>query len=363
MTKHATGPVKTFSLGFTVGGAYDELSNARVVADYLGVEHHELRVEHIDLVDTLQTLVYHYDEPFGDPAGFPVYLLSKFARQSVKVVLTGDGGDELFGGYRRYAYDNLSRHYRRLPDLFTGRLAPALVDRLPRLRRSKKALSALGIHDAARRYSSWLQVFTSDMLAEVLNPDVGNLLGGHDPTAHYSDLYGGLNGETAADHLNRLMYVDLKSWLVDMYMEKTDKATMAASLEARLPLLDHRLVELAFAIPGEHKIKGLSTKRILKTAVADLVPESVLKRPKHGFEVPTDPWFRGELKSWAFEVLLDDTARRRGYFDPSIVEKLWKEHGSGRHVWDTQLWLLLNFELWHRRFIDEGVSATAGPST
>src|SRR5918992_1577332 len=267
MTKHATGPVKTFSLGFTLGGAYDELSNARVVADYLGVEHHELRVEHIDLVDTRPTLVYHYDEPFGDPAGFPVYLLSKFARQSVKVVLTGDGGDELFGGYRRYAYDNLSWHYRRLPDLFTGRLAPALVDRLPRLRRSKKALSALGIHDAARRYSSWLRVFTSDMLAEILNPDVRDSVDGHDPTAHYSSLYAGLNGETAADHLNRLMYVDLKSWLVDMYMEKTDKATMAASLEARLPLLDHRLVELAFRIPGNEKIGIRLTKRPLKAAL------------------------------------------------------------------------------------------------
>jgi asparagine synthase (glutamine-hydrolysing) len=362
MSQHATGPVKTFSLGFTVGGAYDELSSAREVAAHLGVEHHELRVEHFDLVDALQTLVYHYDEPFGDPAGFPVYLLSRFARQHVKVVLTGDGGDELFGGYRRYVYDNLSRHYRILPDLITRRLAPAVVGQLPRLRRSKKALATLGIQDPARRYASWLRVFTPELLSEILDSDVRESLGGHDPAAHYSRLYGGLNGDTADDHLNRLMHVDVKSWLVDMYMEKTDKATMAASLEARLPLLDHRLVELAFAVPGSHKIKGLSTKRILKRAVADLVPESVLRKPKHGFEVPTDPWFKGDLKSWAFEVLLDDKARGRGYFKPAGVERLWKQHVSGRHVWDAQLWLLLNFELWHRRFIDEGPSMSAGLS-
>jgi asparagine synthase (glutamine-hydrolysing) len=148
------------------------------------------------------------------------------------------------------------------------------------------------------------------------------------------------------------MYVDLKTWLPDAYMEKVDKATMACGLEARVPLLDPRLVELAFQIPGRFKVWGWSLKRVLKSAVRGLVPDFVLSRPKTGFAVPTDPWFRGPLKRFAFEVLLDPRARTRGYFNPAFVERLWREHVEGRHVWDAQLWLLLNFELWHRAFLD-----------
>jgi asparagine synthase (glutamine-hydrolysing) len=148
------------------------------------------------------------------------------------------------------------------------------------------------------------------------------------------------------------MYIDLKTWLADVYMEKIDKATMACSLEARLPLLDHRLVELAFQIPSHHKIRGLSTKRIFKRAVSRLIPAEVLRKPKHGFSVPIDPWFRGELKSFMREVLLDERTRCRGYFNMSVVERLLREHIEGRHVWDTHLWLLLNFELWHRIYLD-----------
>jgi asparagine synthase (glutamine-hydrolysing) len=352
MQRHATGPVKTFSLGFSVGGAYNELSDAREVAQYLGTEHHELNVEHVDLVKTLRTLVYHYDEPFGDAAGFPVYLLSQFARQHVKVVLGGDGGDELFGGYRRYAADQAAALYQWLPDLLTGRVLPALADALPRLRRIKRTLHTLPIADPARRYASWLTLFSPDMQGDLLTPAMSSMVGGHDPAWQYPQYYAALNGATASDHLNRLMYVDLKTWLADAYMEKLDKASMACSLEARLPLLDHRLVELAFQIPSDQKIRGWSTKRVFKEAVRPLIPPFVLRKPKHGFAVPTDPWFRGDLRSFAFEVLLDERARRRGYFNIPVVERLWREHAEGRHVWDTHLWLLMNFELWHRIFMD-----------
>jgi asparagine synthase (glutamine-hydrolysing) len=142
------------------------------------------------------------------------------------------------------------------------------------------------------------------------------------------------------------------SFLPDGYLEKVDKATMATSLEGRLPFLDHRLVELAFQIPSALKIRGFATKQILKQAVADLIPAEVLRRPKHGFAVPTDPWFRGELSGYAREILLDDRTRRRGWFNVAVVERLWNEHRSGRHAWDTQLWLLLVFELWQRVTLD-----------
>jgi asparagine synthase (glutamine-hydrolysing) len=356
MMRHATAPVKTFSLGFSVGGGYNELADARQVAEFLGTDHHELELAHADLVGTLRRLVYHYDEPFGDPAGFPVYLLSRFAREQVKVVLCGDGGDELFGGYRRYVADQVAPFYQRLPARVAEGWLPAAADRLSRLRRVKRTLRTLPIADPAERYAAWLVVFTPEMQAELLQPEIWASVAAHDPSWPYPHYYENLDHGTADDALNRLLYMDLKTWLVDVYMEKVDKATMACSLEARLPLLDHRLVELAFQIPGRYKIRGVSTKRILKKAVQPLVPPGVLHKRKHGFSVPTDPWFRGELKSFAFEVLLDGRTRQRGLLNMDVVERLWREHVEGRHVWDTQLWLLLNLELWQRIYLDgEGV--------
>jgi asparagine synthase (glutamine-hydrolysing) len=352
MKRHATGAVKTFSLGFDIGGDYNELSDAGVVAQHFGTEHHELHVQDLDLVQTLHTLVYHYDEPFGDAASFPLYLLSRFASAHVKVVLSGDGGDELFGGYRRYVADQLAPLYQRLPSVLTAGVAPRLADRLPRLRRVKRTLRTLAITDAARRYASWLVVFRPEMRGELLAPAVREAVGDYDPSWPYDRYYHSLNGNSAADHLNRLMYVDVKTWLADAYMEKTDKATMACGLEARLPILDHRLVELAFQIPSRYKIRGRSTKRIFKRAIRDLLPPAVLRKAKHGFAVPIDPWFRGKLKNFTSEVLLDERTRHRGYFDMAVVERLWREHVSGRHVRSSQLWLLLNFELWHRIYLD-----------
>ncbi len=352
MTKHANERVKTFSLGFTAGGAYDELPEARRVAEALRTEHHEIRPSSVDLVELLQTLVYQYDEPFGDAASFPLYLLSRAAREHVTVVLTGDGGDELFGGYRRYAAEQAASAYHRLPERVASHWIPAAVQKLPRLRRLKRLAYALPERDPARRYARWLEVFGPDMRAELLQPSILEVIGGYDPSAVYPRYYGARNGSAPPDHLNRLMYVDVKTWLADAYMEKTDKATMACSLEARLPLLDHRLVELAFQIPSSSKVRGRSLKRIFKRAVRDLVPPDVLRRPKHGFAVPTDPWLRSELQTFARETLLDDRTRARGYFDPRVVERLLTEHVSGRHVWEGQLWLLLNFELWHRTYLD-----------
>ncbi|HWC32284.1 MAG TPA: asparagine synthase C-terminal domain-containing protein, partial [Actinomycetota bacterium] len=240
--------------------------------------------------------------------------------------------------------------YRRMPG--SRRVVPALVGQLRRMRRLKQATQVMQVSDPARRYAGWLRIFTPELQEELLAADAADALRDHDPAADYPRHYAALNGSRAADHLNRLMYVDLKSWLPDAYMEKTDKATMACSLEARLPLLDHRLVELAFRIPGRSKIRGLSTKRIFKRAVAGVVPPAVLRKRKHGFSVPTDPWFRGELRTFALDVLLDERTKSRGYFDARVVERLWREHVSGRHVWDMQLWTLLNLELWHRFFID-----------
>jgi asparagine synthase (glutamine-hydrolysing) len=268
------------------------------------------------------------------------------------VVLAGDGGDELFGGYRRYVADNFASTYQKLPGWLIEEYLPNTIGRLPRFRRLKSILRSLPIADPATRYASWLLTFSPEMQAELLTSHISEQIGNYDPTWPYQHYYTKSEKIYSADNINRLLYIDLKTWLPDTYMEKVDKATMACSLEARLPLLDHRLVELAFQIPGHYKIQGLGTKIIFKRSVKDLLPESVLKKPKHGFAVPTDPWFRGKLKSFTFEVLMDNKTLRRGFFNRNVVERLWQEHINGRNVWNTHLWLLLNFELWARIFLD-----------
>ena len=364
MQKHATRPVKTFSLGFKDFPAYNELNDSRRVAEYLGTEHYELEVDHLDWIDTSETLVYHYDEPFNDAARYPLYLLSRFARQQVKVALAGDGGDELFGGYRRYAAEQIPDLFQPLLSTFSG--FTRLVQYLPRLRRIKQALNAFPIQDPTVRYASWLQVFDPDLQAKLLKPEVLQAASGHDLYKLRETHYRHLKPPLAADHLNRLMYTDFKTLLVDCYMEKTDKASMACGLEVRLPLLDHRLVELAFQIPSRHKIRGWSTKRILKKSFSGPVPPSVLKKPKQGFSVPTDPWFRGVLKDYVQDMLLGPRARSRGFFEISFVERLLKEHVEGRHVWDRHLGVLLNFELWCQIYLDGrsvGMRSTSSPAS
>jgi asparagine synthase (glutamine-hydrolysing) len=210
-------------------------------------------------------------------------------------------------------------------------------------------VTALAIADPASRYAAWLRVFDPGVQAELLCSDVLDRVGDHDPGQDFHRHYAALR---TRDHLNRLMYVDLKTWLPDDYLEKTDKATMSCGLEARLPLLDHRLVELAFRIPSACKVRGTSTKRVFKRAVRPVLPPSVLGKPKRGFSVPTDPWLRDELRSFTFDVLTDDRTRARGIFDPRAVQQLWREHVDGRHVLDSHLWLLLTFELWCRAYLD-----------
>jgi asparagine synthase (glutamine-hydrolysing) len=349
MRRHSSGPVKTFAAGFS--GAPDELAGARRVASALGAEHHEVTVTPRDVPPSLTTLARHFDEPFADPAAVPLLALSRLAREHVKVVLTGDGGDELFGGYGRYVADQLAPVYQRLTGVIGQRALPALAGLVPRTRRLKRIARTLPITDPASRYASWLRVFDRELLAELVHDDVA-AAADHDPDAGYRRHYAHLNGSRAGGHLNRLMYVDVKSWLADAYTEKTDKTTMACGLEARMPLLDHRLVELAFSIPPREKIRGTSTKRIFRRAVAGLVPEYVIGAKKRGFTVPLDRWLGHELSGWTRELLLDPQARGRGYFDHRVVESLLCEHIAGRRVHSDALWVLLNFELWHRACLD-----------
>lgn len=348
MSQMVSQPVNTFSVGFEIGGAYNELADAAIVAKHFGTEHHELLVKEANLVELLNKLVYHYDEPFGDAACFPTYLVSEFARKSVKVALSGEGGDELFGGYRRYSAERFSQYYQKLPTFLRDGFIRKLVSSIPRFRRLKKAIAAMSVKEPEVRYASWLVVFSDEMKRELFTAELNELIKELDSFEVYRKYY----NEKDGDLIDRLLYTDEKTWLVDTYLEKVDKASMAVSLEARVPFLDHQLVEFAATIPSKYKIKGFTMKYILKKAMRGLLPESVIKKPKHGFSVPTDPWFRGKLKEYVFEVLFDSQARKRGYFNYPYIEKLYREHLDGKEVYDFHLWLLLNFELWHRTFMD-----------
>lgn len=340
--------VKTFSIGFNIGGkTYNELDDARLVARHFGTEHHELLLDENDLTQALPSLIYHYDEPFGDPASFPTYLLSKFAREYVTVSLSGEGGDEIFGGYRRYVVENFLAHYPMLVGLLNNKVARKSLANIPRFGRWQKLiLQALGAQGDVERYASWLSIFNKEMRAELFR---GNTipLTDFDPLDVYRHLYT-RNGAKRVDHL---MHIDQQTWLPDTYLEKADKASMAVSLEVRVPFLDHELVEFAATIPAKYKVRGLSTKCILKKAFLSQLPEETLRKRKHGFEVPLNPWIAKKLR-FVPEILFDHRARSRGLFDQEYIQKLYRWHTEGKGLYHDHLWLLIVFELWCQRFLD-----------
>jgi len=347
MAEESSQPVKTFSVGFPFGSRYSELADARRIAQRFGTDHHELVVEASELRDTLPKLVYHYDEPFGDAASLPVYLVSRYARRLVKVVLTGEGSDELFGGYRRIVAEQLHSYASLLPAFLRDCMIGGLVSKLPRFRRLKKLMQAYAVREGDRRYATWLTVFTPEMREHLFAEDFGKLVNAFDAYRVYTEHY-----QRSLDPVNRLLWIDLKTWLPDVYLEKTDKASMAAGLEARVPFLDIDLVALAFRIPGAHKVRGFGTKLVLKEALKTVLPAETLKKPKHGFATPTDPWFRGPLRGFVREVLTDGSLRRRNLFNVDYIEQLFDQHYTGREVLDAHLWLLLNFELWCQTYLD-----------
>ncbi len=354
MRRHTSAPVKTFSIGFGGGAVFNELPDARRVAAHCGTDHHELLVEPGQLLDTIQTLVYHFDEPFGDAACFPTYLVSRLARGEVTVALTGEGGDELFGGYRRYSAIRWLRLLRTVTGGLAGPVLGVAVDALPRFRRLKKLVEAMQVQDPPSQYATLLRVFNDDALRSLVDARLESAAKAYDGLESYRRYFAeGADG----DALNQLMYVDMKTWLADTYLEKVDKTSMAVSLEARVPLLDYRIAEFAMTIPSEYKISHGETKRVLRRAVHDLLPQETMQKAKHGFAVPTDPWFRGDLREFAYGVLMDPRSRQRGYFKTAEVERLWRDHQRGREVRDSHLWLLMNFELWAREYLDRRMAA------
>jgi asparagine synthase (glutamine-hydrolysing) len=336
-------PVNTFTIDFEEGG-FSERAGARRVAERFGTEHHELVVKP-DCWELLPRIVEVFDEPFADNSALPTYLVSQLAAEHVKVVLSGEGGDELFGGYYWYVGDVMAP---RLGPL-ASRLRP-LVDRLPstatsrRLDDRMKRFARGSDLPPVERHAAWSQVFSSEARAELLARAPG---AGSDPLRTHRARYGQTGG---AEPLGRMQDIDLGTYLVDDILVKIDRASMAHSLESRVPFLDPVVAELALALPARHKVRGLSKKRLFRRAVAPLLPRETVRARKRGFALPVAAWFRGPLEPLAREVLSPEKVRAQGYLDPDAVTAVIDTHVSGREDLSRNIWGLVSLSLWLDRY-------------
>ncbi len=354
MTRLTGRPVQTFSIGFD-NDAYGELPYAREVAQRYDADHTELLVQP-QMVDVLPRLVRHYGEPYGDGSAVPTYYVSQLASQSVKVVLSGDGGDEVFGGYPWYVsaprHGKLAQAYvrdglRAFREAWNGRQLRPMLGAI------KGTAIGLGVtwrgwHDPSQAFERLITFSTPEQRRQLYTPSVQSVLE-NGQTSLIKELFGRQNGE---HFLNKMFYVDHHLYLPDDILVKVDIASMANSLEVRSPFLDYRLVELSASLPPHMKVQGAGTKRILRHVMADLLPESVMNRPKVGFGLPMERWMREDLFSMACDLLLDNQSRSRDFFNQYNVKSMLERHKSGQNNYGNQLWVLLFFELWHREVLD-----------
>ncbi len=348
------GEVITNSIGFKEK-SYDELSYARKVAKLFNTNHHEYVVTS-DAADIIDKLVFYYDEPFADSSAIPTYYVSKIARQNMTVALSGDGGDENFAGYRRYFFDRLESFLRNiLPDSVRNIIAPIADiypkgDWLPQIFRGKTFLKNLTIPHSEAYFRSVSQISPELKLA-LISEDFKNELKGYD-TLDLFKKYFKKASHVTSDSLSMVQYVDFKTYLVDDILTKVDRASMANSLEVRVPILDHKFVEFIAHIPSSLKLKGRTSKYIFKKAMSRFLPKDILHRKKRGFVMPVAKWFRSELKQEAKRTILGDGFIKKGFFNHSLIEKLWKEHQSGISDHSPILWSLFVFEKWFDKWLN-----------
>jgi asparagine synthase (glutamine-hydrolysing) len=352
MAQASRQPVKTFSIGFD-DPEYDELEHARTVARHFGTDHHEFVVRP-DGLAILDDLIAHFDEPFADSSAIPTWYVSEIARRHVTVVLSGDGGDELFGGYDRYVPHPRVAQFDRLaiPGM---RAAAALAwPLLPHGVKGKNFLRHVA-RDADGRYLDSIGFFHADERAALYSSDARSAVGaGAERTlARHFDRFRALPRDS------RLMRFDFETYLPEDVLAKVDRMSMAHSIESRVPLLDNRVIDFAASLPAHFKIRDGRRKHILKETLRTLLPDGILARRKQGFGIPLGTWFRGGLTGLFADVLDAPRTRQRGYFEPAFVGRLLREHLSGERDHTLRLWQLLVFELWHRQYLDAPVSSSA----
>lgn len=353
MAKNSDQPVKTYSIGFdtgTGGSYYNELPYARQVAKIFNTDHREIVVKP-DVTSLLPDLLWHMDEPMADAAFITTYLVSKFAREDVTVILSGVGGDELFGGYRRYWSENLAQRYKRIPGFLRHGILQPLGRVLPSDRHSPlmdwarlaKGFLAGAELDADERYEKFVRVFGHEQVARIMRS----------PSPKQSPaMRAAFAAAGSDDPVQRLIDVDLATQLPDDLLTLTDRMSMATSLECRVPLLDDQLLELASGMHSSLKVHGTKLKFAMKEALRGVLPDEIIDRKKRGFGAPVGGWFKNELAGFLDSVLSEQAVRRRGFFDWSTIETLRADHLANRQDHTDHLLALMNFEIWSRIYLD-----------
>ena len=339
-------PVKTFSIGFDEP-AFDELEHARRVAQHFGTDHHEFVVKP-DAVSILDNLIAHFDEPFADSSAIPTWYVSEMARRHVTVVLSGDGGDELFGGYDRYVPHPRVVAFDRYSPRALRRVAAIAAERLPHGARGKNFLRHVGRDDQGR-YLDSIRFFGADEKPQLLSYEVQRRLAGPDPETRMARHF-----ERFAElpWPSQMMRFDAETYLPEDVLTKVDRMSMAHSIESRVPILDNHVIAFASSLPAAMKIKGGRRKHILKQVAGALLPHEILGRPKQGFGVPLGIWFRGNLREVFADTLLSPASLQRGYFQPAFVRRIVDEHLAGRRDHTLRLWQLVVFERWHQQYVN-----------
>jgi len=353
MAEESSQPVKTFSIGFEEQD-FSELHHARRVAEHVGADHHEFIVRP-DALEVLPILVEHYGEPYADSSAIPTYYVARETRKHVTVALNGDGGDESFAGYERYAAMRLAERYHRIPAVLresvvrqTIELMPSSETRRGRIRDLKRFVQSASL-PGVERYLRWVSVFDSETKQDLLTEDFKRQTQGVRAAGLLEPWFARANGSGIVD---AVLLTDIMTYLPNDLLVKVDIATMANSLEARSPFLDHHVMEFAASLPVKFKLRGLTTKYLLKRILTKLLPAENLDRRKMGFGVPIGHWFRGQLQPFLRETILAEKSLKRGLFRPEVVSRMVELHTRGERDYSHQLWTLLMLELWFQRFID-----------
>ncbi|HZU32498.1 MAG TPA: asparagine synthase C-terminal domain-containing protein, partial [Candidatus Angelobacter sp.] len=354
-SRNSAEQVKTFTIGFANSKFYDELPVANLVAQKFRTEHHILQADEA-CADYMTKVVRHFDEPFGNPTAILEYIITKLMRKHVTVAISGDGGDELFGGYVRYAGASLARHYRRLPQFVTK----GLVSRLSSLMhdatdgrhgfRRVREFAQSAWQSEEDMYINWVGYFSEEEKWDLYAPDLAASIGGRDSGDFLRQFF---RRGAHLDPLSRLGYVDSASFLCCNCLEYADRMSMANSLEVRAPFTDYRLLEFAMQVPDRMKVRNMNTKWITRQALRDTLPKEVLTKKKMGFNPPLPQWLNGELKPVIHRFLSPAAVERRGLFRPQAVQALIRDHEENRRDNGLKIWALLMIEVWQRMYFDK----------
>ncbi len=352
MAQTSSNGVKTFSIGFD-NASYNELPYARTIARQFNTEHYE-EIITPDVLRLTEKIIHQLDEPFGDFSVFPTYMVSEMARKQVTVVLSGDGGDELIAGYETYIAERMARTYQRLPAWLRRGLIGPVVSLLPPTEKKK------GFFNKSRRFIEgcrlpahlqhvrWMIFLQQAEKQKLYSPALRAQLSSHNPYAFIEEAFAACNSDVALDQQE---YVDIMTYLCDDILVKVDRMSMAVSLEARAPFLDHRFVEFCATLPPHLRLQGKRTKHLLKQAMRGILPQQILERRKEGFSIPIKNWMKQELKPLLMQHLSAAALHDTGFFEPNYVKRLIAEHGKGVENHSHRLWALLMFQMWHQQYM------------